>query len=70
MALLQWSDALSVGVVEIDRQHQKLVTMINDLNDAMRAGKGKDALGKTIAELIAYAATHFKTEEKYFDQLL
>ena len=68
MALLQWSDALSVGVVEVDRQHQKLVTMINDLNDAMRAGKGKDALGKTIAELIAYAATHFKTEEKYFDQ--
>ena len=68
MALIQWSDALSVNVAEIDRQHQKLVTMINDLNEAMRAGKGKDALGKTITELITYAGSHFQLEEKYFAQ--
>jgi hemerythrin len=40
MALIQWNDGLSVNVVEIDRQHQKLIGMINDLNDAMRQGKG------------------------------
>ena len=68
MALIQWSPALSVNVVEIDRQHQKLVAMINDLNDAMRAGKGKEVLGKTIAELLTYTATHFQFEEKYFAQ--
>ena len=68
MALIQWNDSLSVNVVEIDKQHQKLVGMINELNDAMRQGKGKDALGKIVNGLIIYAGTHFKTEEKYFDQ--
>jgi hemerythrin len=68
MALIQWNDSLSVGIVEIDRQHQRLVAMINELHDAMRQGKGKDILGKIINGLVTYAGTHFKTEEKYFDQ--
>ena len=68
MALINWNDSFSVNVAEIDRQHQKLVSMINELNDAMRQGKGNDVLGKIINGLISYAAIHFKTEEKYFDQ--
>ncbi len=68
MPLIQWDDSFSVNVAEIDRQHQRLVGMINDLNDAMRHGKGKDVLGKIINDLITYTATHFRTEEKYFDQ--
>ena len=68
MALIQWNDGLSVGVGEIDRQHQKLIGMINDLNDAMKQGKGKDILYKIINGLTIYTKTHFGTEEKYFDQ--
>jgi hemerythrin len=68
MALIQWNDSLSVHVAEIDQQHKKLIDMINELNDAMRGGKGKDILGKIINNLINYTATHFKTEEKYFAQ--
>ena len=41
MALVQWSNSLSVNVVEIDKQHHKLVDMINELNDAMRREKGR-----------------------------
>ncbi|HYB19691.1 MAG TPA: bacteriohemerythrin [Thermodesulfobacteriota bacterium] len=66
--LIQWNDSLSVNVGEIDRQHQRLVGMINDLNEAMRQGKGKDVLGKIVNGLITYATTHFRTEEGYFDQ--
>jgi hemerythrin len=68
MALIQWSDSLSVNIVEIDKQHQKLIGMINELNDAMRQGKGKDILGKILNGLIVYTGTHFKTEEVYFDK--
>jgi hemerythrin len=68
MALIQWNDGLSVNIVEIDQQHRKLVEMINNLNDAMRQGKGKESLSKIINGLITYAGTHFRTEEKYFDQ--
>lgn len=68
MALIQWSDQLSVQVQEIDGQHQRLVKMINDLDAAMRVGKGKDVLGKIVSDLIAYTQVHFGTEEKLFGQ--
>ena len=66
MALFEWNAAYSVNVTEIDGQHQRLVTMINDLNDAMKQGKGKDILSGIIGKLFAYAGSHFATEEKYF----
>jgi len=66
MALITWNESLSVNVEEIDQQHQKLIMMINELNDAMKQGKGKDVLGKIIDGLISYTDTHFKVEEDYF----
>lgn len=68
MALVTWSDSLSVNVAEIDQQHRNLIAMINELNDAMKQGKGKDVLGQIVNRLISYTATHFKTEETYFAQ--
>ena len=68
MALIEWSSGLSVQVHEIDEQHKKLIGLINQLQDAMRTGKGKDLVGKTINELVRYTVNHFSTEEKYFDK--
>ncbi|HEY9187622.1 MAG TPA: bacteriohemerythrin [Ignavibacteria bacterium] len=68
MGTITWNDSLSVKVLAIDQQHKKLVDMINELSDAMRSGKGRDVLSKIISGLILYTGTHFKTEEKYFDQ--
>lgn len=66
MALFQWDDSLSVGIVEIDRQHKQLVEMIGKLNEEMRKGKGKDVLEKILTGMVNYALMHFETEEKYF----
>jgi len=68
MSLIQWNNSLSVNIAQIDRQHQDLVNMINELNAAMKEGRGKDAIGKIVKGLIDYTATHFATEERYFDQ--
>ncbi len=68
MALIQWNEKLSVKVAEIDQQHKMLIDMVNELNDAMKQGKGKDVIGKIIDGLASYTVTHFSTEEKYFDQ--
>jgi len=54
MALITWNAALSVGVKEIDDQHKKLIDLVNQLNDAMHAGKGRDVLGAVLAELVKY----------------
>lgn len=66
MALINWDESLSVNVEEIDLQHKGLIAMINELNDAMRTGKGKEVTGKTVNNLIKYTVTHFKTEEDLF----
>ena len=68
MAFVNWSGDLSVNVAEIDRQHKKLISLINELHDAMKAGKGRETLEKIINGLIVYAETHFSTEEIYFDR--
>ena len=69
MSLIRWNNSFSVNVAEVDRQHQKLILMINDLTDAMKSGKGKDVLGKILDGLISYTASHFKMEEQYFKEL-
>lgn len=68
MALITWDNSFSVNVAEIDAQHQKLIAMINELHDAMKQGKGKDVSGTIINRMFNYTATHFKTEERYFDR--
>jgi hemerythrin len=67
MALINWDVSFSVNVAEIDQQHKKLVEMVNELHNAMMQGKGRLLLGKIVDGLISYTATHFKTEEKYFE---
>jgi hemerythrin len=68
MPLITWNDSLSVHVDEMDQQHKKLVALINELNDAMSVGKGKDVLEKIVDDLAAYTTVHFKAEERYFAQ--
>ena len=66
MALINWSSNLSVNIAEIDQQHKKLIDLINELNEAMKMGKGTNVSGKILNELVNYTLTHFKTEERYF----
>lgn len=63
MNLITWSDSLSVKVPSIDAQHQKLINLINALNNAMLQGKGKEVLGTILLDLVQYTKTHFAYEE-------
>jgi hemerythrin len=67
MQLIEWSPELSVKVQEMDYQHQALIDMINQLHDAMGAGKGGQQAGLIIDKMISYAQRHFKAEEKILD---
>jgi hemerythrin len=64
MPELKWGPDLSVGVAEIDAQHQHFVELVNVLYRAIRAGRGRDALGTAFDELAEYTRTHFTTEEQ------
>lgn len=64
MAFMDWSDSLSVGVDQIDRQHQWLVRILNSLHEAMVLGSHKRDLDRVIADLMSYTQYHFSFEEK------
>ncbi|WP_147819455.1 bacteriohemerythrin [Salidesulfovibrio onnuriiensis] len=66
--MIQWDDSFSVGVKEIDRQHQRLMELINALHDAMRSGKGNNVMGRILGELKDYTVTHFAYEEDLFSK--
>jgi methyl-accepting chemotaxis protein len=61
--LMEWSAALAVGFGEIDRQHQRLVEIANELNSAMHSGAGAQVAGKILNELVDYTVKHFAYEE-------
>ena len=63
MPLLTWNDGLSVGVPTIDKQHKVLVGILNDLYDAMMAGRAKDVTGPLLRKLVSYTRDHFTAEE-------
>ena len=63
MSLMDWNDRLSVGVAMIDTDHKHLISLVNQLHDAVRAGHAKEVLGKVLDELIGYTKSHFAREE-------
>jgi hemerythrin len=65
MTMLAWNDRLSVNIAAIDKQHRKLVDMVNELHDAMKTGKTAPVLLRIVNEMKEYAATHFSLEERY-----
>jgi hemerythrin len=68
MALMTWTEKLSVGVGVLDEDHKKLINMVNELYDAMTAGHGKEKLGPILDGLVQYTKFHFAREEKFFAQ--
>lgn len=61
---IKWHESLSVGVAEIDEQHQELFRRLNQLLDACNQGKGKDSVRELVGYLQAYVVEHFAAEEK------
>jgi hemerythrin len=68
MGLIKWNEFYSVNIEEIDSQHKKLINLINRMYDAMKAGRGGEALSAVLTELVDYTVYHFETEERLFIQ--
>ena len=35
MAFFDWNDELATGIPKIDEQHKKLISLVNELHDAL-----------------------------------
>ena len=68
MPVLDWTSDLEIGIYEIDLQHRSLVSIANQLHDAIQRDKGTQTVDWILEELLLYAKMHFQTEEKYMQR--
>ena len=62
--VLQWHPEHSVGVAQLDNEHQKFFRLMRNLYDAMKMAANKTVIGALLGELYAYSATHMTHEEE------
>jgi hemerythrin len=63
MALITWTEKLSVGVKSIDDQHAVLCDTLNELHAAMMKGQARILIGTLLRTLVDYTRHHFAAEE-------
>ena len=62
--LAKWEDKYKTGDSTVDRQHQELFALVNELHEAILAGHAKETQGKVLGKLAKYVVDHFATEER------
>ncbi len=62
-ATLEWGPAWISGHPVIDADHKMLVQYVNDLNDAMLKGVGREIATDILGKLVRYTVDHFAREE-------
>jgi methyl-accepting chemotaxis protein len=62
--LIVFDNSIRLGLREIDKQHEKLVSLINQLHKIMKLRLGNKKAAEILDELVEYTVTHFGYEEK------
>ncbi len=65
---ITWKPEYSVHIESIDRQHQALVGLIRQLQEAMEEGRGRSFQHTLVDRLVAFIDIHFKFEEDLMDE--
>ena len=65
---IEWDDRYSVGIDSIDRQHKRLVNLINQLKTAVDYSTGEEFEREALDELVDYTKTHFSYEEELMEK--
>ncbi|MEN8171062.1 MAG: bacteriohemerythrin [Pseudomonadota bacterium] len=63
MAMVEWEDAYSVDIQEIDEQHKRLIEIMNELYNALANKADRDLIGEVLNRLAEYTKVHFAVEE-------
>lgn len=62
--LINWNQSYSVGNLEMDKQHKKLIDIINKLFKSFKEGNAQNIFDDILNEMIEYANFHLNSEEK------
>ena len=65
---MKWEEKFSVGVPEMDQEHQRIIAMINRLQDTFAIKGGMEMAGELLGQMTQYAQDHFRHEEKLLEE--
>lgn len=65
MEKIIWDENFSVGVRDMDKQHQQIVIMVNTLIEMNDAEVASEIISDTLTKMTQYASDHFQKEEQY-----
>ena len=70
--MYQFTEDCLIGIPEIDREHEKLFRLINEIFELLHNDRLKDKyreIRKILAELKRYTEEHFANEESYMESI-
>ncbi len=65
---IQWTEAMSVGHADLDRDHQRLIGILNHLGINIELGN-RSIVEFILDDLADYAQVHFQREERHLEEL-
>ena len=65
MSLINWKEEFSVGVAEVDHEHQELIESINNMHRSVQEGVTRKQVIEGLGDIYAQIAAHFALEEKF-----
>lgn len=65
MSIIKWSEEFSVGVKEMDKQHKKIIKILNEVYSLNEKGVNEKDVEKIFSDLQNYIKEHFRSEEEY-----
>jgi hemerythrin len=68
MAEINWKHEFSVNIPKLDKQHKTLLSMVNELSDAIDQEQSDSITGEIVSRLSLYAITHFSDEERFMER--
>jgi len=61
--MISWDETAILNIGEIDRQHQHLFALVDNLHQAMASPQSTDSVSNALEELVNFTRMHFATEE-------
>ncbi len=64
MSVIKWRDSYNTGVAQFDREHHKIIELIDAMYVAVRDKLGKESIEKVCREVVSYTEEHLAHEEQ------
>jgi len=68
MPVITWKECYETKIISLDKEHQRLVELINQLYEAIRQKRSEEVMLPIFDQLLDYTKQHFAHEEEVLEE--